>query len=56
MLVDMVAYMRAKRAAQTPLERIVEEGVPSQWRGWLRLLPEEFVIRNLYEGLALEHP
>ncbi len=54
MLGDMVAHVRARRAAQTPLGQIVEEGVPSQWRHWLRLLPEEFVIRNFYEGLVLD--
>ena len=51
MLSGIIDSISARRGARETMAESRQQGIPAPWRSYPRVLPDEFVLDNLYEGL-----
>ena len=52
MLSAMIRYVEEEIDAGRSVDEVIAAGIPERWVSWLELIPAEFVLANLYEGVT----
>ncbi len=53
MLTGMIDYVESAIADGMTQNEVIAAGIPEKWTGWMAdLLPADFVLQNLYEGVT----